>query len=546
MVLQMEVARPNVVSPADIFKVLPRTHTIRVCVDGQVQEAAILTYAYTQKLQDDEECVRPQKARKYKPNSPRETYHLSERISFKAWNYWNLFGVRASQRGWLGMSLPQYVVIAPSQNLEGAVVVEWADASFVTTKTMVQGIAPFGKKVVGTLSACTNGIYSLFIAQPETVVATSLPVVAPAAAPASPELQTAFNVIDVTADALHSLEQAKLKALFTQVLSEHSPSVAVEAFRDALKEKLTPATETQPEVQSEESEPAVEETTPVATPETEEAPTTEGGYKGDPFTTTEDGHFVGDDGFVVPGSFEEFYTWSPEFISKWVAKRLGYTAPEQDVEDWTQDLLIHMKFLPEGSKHRLAGANGREHGCEDVIQTFNPHAQYGASERRFRNYINNILANKFNTMNRKRKNNPVCRDGVLSFNQNIMEDGDARCSGEITDEYLYSHSDFVIRSADRQQKQAEDRMFTVEFIEFVKQADPSVLPAIEAIVTTSTQSQAAEYLSEVTGMVVSDSDFVRLKNRLKLLADCFINGAPVPQARKPYKKRVKAEEISIA
>ena len=68
------------------------------------------------------------------------------------------------------------------------------------------------------------------------------------------------------------------------------------------------------------------------------------------------------------------------------------------MEDWTQDLLIHLRYLPATSKHREAGK-------EDIVQTFDPHKHHGANQARFFNYINLCLANKFRTMHSKRMKN---------------------------------------------------------------------------------------------------------------------------------------------
>src|SRR5208337_1709599 len=108
------------------------------------------------------------------------------------------------------------------------------------------------------------------------------------------------------------------------------------------------------------------------------------------------GHFIGDDGFRVPKDFAELYARFPNYIRNWVKKRLGRYTVDDDVQDWTQDLILHMKYLPANSKHRQPGANGRPNGCQDVVETFNPYSQYGASERRWRYYINYCLGNKFN------------------------------------------------------------------------------------------------------------------------------------------------------
>jgi len=75
----------------------------------------------------------------------------------------------------------------------------------------------------------------------------------------------------------------------------------------------------------------------------------------DPFTTTVDGHHIGHDGFVVPKNFDEFLERFPEYVRRWVERHVDRSTPDEDVQDWTQDLLIHLRRLPTISKYREAG-----------------------------------------------------------------------------------------------------------------------------------------------------------------------------------------------
>jgi hypothetical protein len=122
-------------------------------------------------------------------------------------------------------------------------------------------------------------------------------------------------------------------------------------------------------------------------------------YKPDPFTI-KDGRSVGSDGFVVPKDFAEFHERFPDYVREWVSKHAATSASQEDIEDWTQDLLIHLSCLPLMSKYREAGR-------EDIVATFDPLRHYGANEARFRNYINLCLTNKFRTMHSKHEGCPV-------------------------------------------------------------------------------------------------------------------------------------------
>lgn len=130
-------------------------------------------------------------------------------------------------------------------------------------------------------------------------------------------------------------------------------------------------------------------------------------YKPDPFTI-KDGRSVGSDGFVTPKDFAEFHERFPDYVHRWVSKHAGTSASQEDIEDWTQDLLIHLSRLPITSKYREAGK-------EDIVATFDPLRHHGANEARFRNYINLCLANKFRTMHSKRMKDALCCAGNLSL-----------------------------------------------------------------------------------------------------------------------------------
>ena len=246
-------------------------------------------------------------------------------------------------------------------------------------------------------------------------------------------------------------------------------------------------------------------------------------YKVDPFTIRE-GRYVGHDGFVVPKDFDEFHQRFPRHISNWVRRQADRLALKEDLEDWTQDLLIHLKYLPITSKHRQAGK-------VDIVQTFDPVKHHGANQARFLNYINLCLGNKFRTIHSKRRKDAMCHTTTLSLTGNV----DTENRGEIDDEFCHAHSEYLRRAADISEKQARDGSFIREFVDFVRREDPSVLPAIESILATGTLGDAAEFLG------ITDARFSRLRTRIRQLGKCFMTGDDhIPKQRRPYKKRVKA------
>jgi hypothetical protein len=241
-------------------------------------------------------------------------------------------------------------------------------------------------------------------------------------------------------------------------------------------------------------------------------------HHSDPFTIR-NGHYVGHDGFVVPRNFAEFYERFPDYVAKWVSWHADRFASREDLEDWTNDLLVHLMRLPQDSKYRQLGKG-------DLVQTFDPVRQYGANAARFWNYINLCLTNKFRSMRSKGMKDALHRPGNLSFN--TYTDPDEPQS--VSDEYCHSHSEHLREAARTSEEQAHHRARLREFKSFVTQEDSKALPAMEAIYATKTKD-AAKWLG-VTG-----KEFGRMLRRLRQLRVCFLNGEPVPKQRTPYKKR---------
>ena len=242
--------------------------------------------------------------------------------------------------------------------------------------------------------------------------------------------------------------------------------------------------------------------------------------KPDPFTIV-DGRYFGHDGFIVPKNFDEFHERFPQYVRNWVRRHSDPRTQPQDLEDWTQDLLIHLRCLPAISKHREAGK-------EDIVQTFDPHKHHGANQARFQNYINLCLANKFRTMHSARIKNPICRPGNLSLSTHFEEtDHD-----QVGDEFCHTHSTYLRKRCERQEKQREDRSMIGEFVDFVQREDSRTLPAMEAILATGNPNDAAQQLR------TRKAEVCRTRARLRQLGRCFLNGELVPRQRRPYKRRV--------
>ena len=76
-------------------------------------------------------------------------------------------------------------------------------------------------------------------------------------------------------------------------------------------------------------------------------------------------------------------------------------------------------------------------------------------------------------------------------------------------------------------------------MDFVRREDPISVAAIDALLLAGTQGAAGDFLS------VTEAQFIRIRNRLRQLCRCFLNGEPVPRQRKPYKKRKRLNLAAI-
>jgi hypothetical protein len=67
--------------------------------------------------------------------------------------------------------------------------------------------------------------------------------------------------------------------------------------------------------------------------------------------------------------------------------------------------------------------------------------------------------------------------------------------------------------------------------EFIPKNDGDVLGGIDAIFASGSQADAAEFLG------ITDAQFGRIRNRLRLLGRCFEAGSAAPKQRKHCRRR---------
>lgn len=194
-------------------------------------------------------------------------------------------------------------------------------------------------------------------------------------------------------------------------------------------------------------------------------------------------------------------------------------------------MIIHLSTLPPTSKHRKVGKT-------DIIQTFNPFKQFGASEQRFRHYINFCLNNKLRTMGSKFGRNPLSCVNNLSLSSET----------EVTtkhspEEYVYEHSQYLVRGSMKKSKALDDHLHAREFVDYVDKSEPTVATVLKAVweaggsfadarrywcdtckrIASTLEIEGNGHQNHVLG--IGQKEFNRVRMRLKELATEFVGRA---------------------
>ena len=207
---------------------------------------------------------------------------------------------------------------------------------------------------------------------------------------------------------------------------------------------------------------------------------------GESFSVTTDGRYVGEDGFLVPKDFREYFERDPLRVRRWLRRRLAGRFAEETVADLEQDLLLYLCSLAPDSRFRQKGTNRRPEGCADVIQCFDPARHFGASAARFHHFINLCLANRLSSILAKRRRNPLCDPrnvSLANFEISLETRGSPEHAGQVDEKYLLNHSRIFAREFHRR-SQIEDAVREIsagELGRFVVRGSSKLLPIREAI-----------------------------------------------------------------
>jgi hypothetical protein len=245
------------------------------------------------------------------------------------------------------------------------------------------------------------------------------------------------------------------------------------------------------------------------------------GAASDSFTIGPGGQYVGEDGFVVPKDFGQFFERDPLRVRRWVAKRLRRRFDRDTILDLEQDLLLYLCTLPLDSRFRQEGTNGRRDGCTDVIQCFDPVRHYGATAGRFHSFINLCLANRLSTILARQRLNPLCDPRNLSITafevpqeHSIGPDS----AGRIDEAFLLKHSG-TFAAESRRRAHAERpvlKAYVRELERFVGQQDPKLLLVVHAIQRCGTLRDAERNTR------MSNREFQKRRYDLLLLKNRFL------------------------
>lgn len=240
------------------------------------------------------------------------------------------------------------------------------------------------------------------------------------------------------------------------------------------------------------------------------------GYDGETFTG-EFGHFIGQDGFIVPADFSEFYERYPVYVRNWTSKRLKKVSTHPDVEDWTQTLLAHLCQLPppkevtdpKTGKKRMTGGKLYKLGFKDVIHAYNPWAHYGASARRFFNFLNLCLSNKYSSL-RSRYGKDATQHVSFSLDDHVPGE-----DGPIPREYLLMDRSTLYQEAVKETPTDHDTVFVQQFRDYVERRDPTLAPLAKALMTQDRIEDVLKHLG------IDQNQFLRDRKKLVRLSRSF-------------------------
>lgn len=175
-----------------------------------------------------------------------------------------------------------------------------------------------------------------------------------------------------------------------------------------------------------------------------------------------EGRWVGEDGFVVPQTTEEFVERFPDY-AKVMAWSLLKNAPQEQREDLEQD--IWQQLL-----HRRA------------VERFQPERVYGAEEKRFFHYLSRCCSNLNHTRWRDSQSEPA--------ENGIAIDGDVESTASVTEEHVHATRLEAVVTMNLDDSLYIDGLCTY----LVEEGHEDMVSLMSALMTEKNHSEAARTL----------------------------------------------------
>ena len=227
-------------------------------------------------------------------------------------------------------------------------------------------------------------------------------------------------------------------------------------------------------------------------------------YEGDVFTSNGT-HFVGDDGFIVPNSFEEMEERYPNYVRNWVCRRIQKLPYDPTVEDWASELSLFLRSLPPTSKMKARG-------FVDVIDVYNPWSSFGASARRFFGYVNRCLANRHFTISVKQKKdalNSFCvypyTAQVAGGNQKAWDDGEEPSY----EGFIVDQSAMVQEMMDTEEASIYKNIFVERFVDFVEKERPELVATARAIMNEEKVENPVQFQRDKRALISLGKNYLK-------------------------------------
>jgi hypothetical protein len=232
----------------------------------------------------------------------------------------------------------------------------------------------------------------------------------------------------------------------------------------------------------------------------------------------QNGHWVGNDGFIIPNNFIEFYERFPNYTEQWARKNIRRPAvyDRDDILDWGSELNLFLCSLPVNSIRRTSKIT-------DVVGAFDPTKCHGCSRARFFTFINRALSNRFKTLWTKFQRDSLRRVD----NEQLQEQG---VESEYDDSPAILPAVLDACCSSRELEHSEQSIFLEQYRNFVLAHDSTLVPLLDSVYQFNSLRKTRQHLGWTSTSLEHGME------RLQVLAACFTNNTSIPVPRKRYRR----------